>query len=279
MDFATYPVINQANSCPKEETQMNKTYLEKADSNWIGLYRIGGAAALISALMYIITLVVYIPANLANPPPETVLEWFNVFEDSPITGLFFLGLGDVIIMILWGPISLALYRVLKKSSKSWSLIATTFVFVGMAVFLATNTAFSMLSLSQEYAAATTEAEQSMLLAAGQAMLAVSRGTGGLYTGMQLVWLAGFILSIIMLRSEAFSKTTAWVGILGLGLLVVGVIGGGHYTSTGEYTALQGAIVAVQYIGGGLLSLAWYILVGLRLWRLGKPGGKMLSQQS
>ncbi|UCH60245.1 MAG: hypothetical protein JSV61_01885 [Anaerolineales bacterium] len=70
-------------------------------------------------------------------------------------------------------------------------------------------------------------------------------------------------------SEAFNKATAWVGILGLGLLVVGIVGGGHYTSTGEYTAMQGIIVFIQYVGGGLLSLAWYILVGLRLWKLGK----------
>jgi len=141
----------------------------------------------------------------------------------------------------------------------------------VAVFIATNTAFSMLSLSQEYMAAATEAEKSTLLEAGQAMLAITRGAGQLYAGMQLVWFAGLILSIIMLRSEAFSKATAWVGILGLGLLVAGIIGGGHYTSTGEYSAIQGITVAVQYVGGGLLSLAWYILVGLRLWKLGQTG--------
>ena len=104
------------------------------------------------------------------------------------------------------------------------------------------------------------------------MLAVTRGTGHLYFGMQLVWLSGLVLSVIMLRSEAFSKTTAWVGILGLGLLVVGIIGGGHYTSTGDYTLFQGIIVAVQYVGGGLLSLIWYILVGLRLIKLGRSEG-------
>jgi hypothetical protein len=228
---------------------MSKTSLETADSIWNSLYKIGGAAALICALMYLVTLAIYIPANLASPPPETVNEWFIVFQNSPITGLFFLGLGNIIIMILWGPMSLALYIVLKQSNRTWSLIATPLIFVGIAVFLATNTAFSMLSLSQEYAVATTEAEKSILLGVGQAMLAVSKGTG-LYTGMELVWFAGVIFSVIMLRSEAFSKATAWVGILGLGLLVVGITGGGHYTSTGEYTAIQGAIVAIQYIGGG-----------------------------
>jgi hypothetical protein len=208
--------------------------------------------------MYVITLIIYVPANLASPPPETVLEWFTVFEDRPITGLFFLGLGDIVIMLLWGPMALALYAVLKQSNRTWSLIATTFVFVGMAVFLATNTAFSMLSLSQEY---------------------VTRGSGSLYTGMQLVWLSGFILSIVMLRSEAFSKANAWVGILGMGFLVIGVVGGGHYTSTGDYTTIQAAIIALQYIGGGLLSLAWYILVGLRLWKLGKVEGNTVLNQS
>jgi fumarate reductase subunit D len=246
---------------------------ETIDFSWRGLYTIGGAAALICALMYLITLGVYVPANLASPPPETVLEWFTVFEDSPITGLFFLGLGDIVIMILWGPMALALDAALKRSNRTWSMIATSFVFVGMAVFLATNTAFSMLSLSQEYALAATEAEKSILLAAGQAMLTVSRGTGALYTGMPLVWLAGVIISVVMLRSEAFSRATAWVGILGLGLLVVGILGGGHYTSTGESTAVQSAIVAVQYIGGGLLSLAWYILVGLRLLKIGRTEGR------
>jgi hypothetical protein len=38
----------------------------------------------------------------------------------------------------------------------------------MAVFLATNTAFSMLSLSHKYASASAEAEKSILLANGSA---------------------------------------------------------------------------------------------------------------
>ena len=256
---------------------MNKDFTESADSNWNSLYKVGGVAALFCAAMYLIVLAVYIPANLASPPPETILEWFKVFEESRITGLFYLGIGDVLIMILWGPLALALYVVLRQANKTWTLIATPFVFVGMGVFLATNTAFSMLSLSQEYAAAATETEKSMLLAAGQAMLAITRGSGVLYTGMPLVWLAGVVFSIVMLQSDAFSKATAWVGILGLGLLAMGVIGGGHYTSTGEYTTLQAAVIALQYIGGGLLSLAWYIMVGLRLLKFGRADAEGISQ--
>lgn len=239
------------------------------DMPWRELYKVGGAAALLCALMYLVTLAVYVPANLASPPPETVLDWFTVFANSPITGLFYLGLGDVIIMILWGPMSLALYLALKKTNRIWSLIATPFVFVGMAVYLATNTAFSMLSLSQEYAVATTEVQKSILLAAGQAMLAITRGTGVLYAGMPLVWIAGLIYSVVMLRSADFGKATGWVGILGFGLLLIGIPFGGHYTATGDTTALQTAMIALQYVGGGLLSLAWYFLVGWRLVKIGR----------
>jgi hypothetical protein len=219
--------------------------------------------------MYLITLAVYVPANLANPPPESVAEWFGVFQASPIIGLFYLGLADAIIMILWGPMSLVLYFVLRQTSRTWATIATPFVFVGMTVFLATNTAFSMLFLSNKFSAATSEAARTGLLSAGEALIATSQGTGGRYAGMALAWLAGLVLSILMLRSKAFSKATAWVGIVGLGLLIVGTPFGGHYTDTGTPTAAQIALTALQYVGGGLLSLVWYILVGLRLLKISR----------
>jgi hypothetical protein len=257
---------------------MNEIDAGNADSNRNSLYRIGGVAALTCALMYVIALGVYVPAYRAGPAPATVLEWLTLFQTNPLRGLFFLGLADVVIMILWGPLALAIYDALRASGKTWARIAVSFVFVGMAVYLATNTALSMLSLSHRYAVAATEAEKTVILAAGQALISVSEGTGGQYTGMPLVWLAGLVFSIIMLRSKAFSKATAWVGILGLGLLVTSMPFAG-YTTTGPTTAIVSAVIAVTYTGGGLLSLAWYILVGLRLLKSGQPQGNVQPQQS
>jgi hypothetical protein len=244
------------------------TDVVNADSNEQHLYSIGGAAALLCALMYVIASIILVPANRASPPPATPLEWFTLFQNSPLTGLFYLGLADVVIMLLWGPLSLTLYFILRQFNPAWSLIATSFVFVGIAVFLATNIAFSMLSLSQQYAAATTEAEKASLLAAGQTLLAISQGTGGQYLGMPLAWLGGLILSLAMLHGLAFSKLTAWTGILGLGLLIVSVPFAG-YTTAGPTTGVVSAIIAVTYMGGGLLSLVWYILVGRKLLTLGR----------
>jgi len=50
-------------------------------------------------------------------------------------------------------------------------IAMTFALLGVGIFFATNNPFSMLSLSDQYAAATTNAQRSTILAAGQAVLA------------------------------------------------------------------------------------------------------------
>ncbi len=249
-----------------------------ADSRWRSLYRIGGAAAWLCAAMYLITMAVYLPAYRAGPPPTTVLEWFTLFQTSPLTGLFFLGLADVVIMILWGPMSLALYTALHPSNKTWALIATTCIFVGMAVYLATNISFSMLSLSQQYAVAVTPADKSVLLAAGQTMLAVSQGTGGQYAGMPLAWLGGLILSVVMLQSKAFGKLPAWAGILGLVSLEVTIPFSSYTTGPAAGSALEAAVIAFTMIGG-LLSLAWYILVGLDLWKLANHASQVLSHGS
>jgi hypothetical protein len=91
-------------------------------------------------------------------------------------------------------------------------IALTFGLVGIAAYFASSTAFNMLSLSDQYAAATTDAQRSMFLAAGQAMVAIWTGTafdvGYVIEGVSLL-----IIAVVMLRSTVFSKVTASVGIL------------------------------------------------------------------
>ena len=257
---------------------MEKPSSEDVDPTWNGLYKVGGSAALIIAAMYLLAMVIYIPANLAGPPPSTVLEWFTLFQNDRLTALFFLGFADIIIMICSGPMFLALYAVLRRTNRTWMVIATSFAFVGMAVYLATNTVFSMRSLSDQFAAATTEAQKSLFLAAGQATIAMVEGTGGRYMGLPLVWISSLIVSVVMLQSKVFSKATAYVGIVGFALLAAS-IPFATYTTTGESTAAVAAIIFVTYIGGGLLSLAWYILVAVRLLRLGRLEGGTTPQPS
>ena len=100
--------------------------------------------------------------------------------------------------------------------------------VGTTLFFASREAtFGMLSLSNQYAVASTDTERAMLLAAGQALLTIYNGTA-----FDLSYIFGgiviLILSVVMLQSNVFSKATAYVGIvMGVLMLVpptVGTIG-------------------------------------------------------
>jgi hypothetical protein len=248
-------------------TQVTNT--ETADSGYKSLYKLGGAAALIVVALTLGETIGFI----FYPQPSTARDWFTLFQRNRITGLFgFWGL-EVPMYAMFAPVFLALYVVLRKVNPGLVLVALTFALLGIGVFFATNNPFPMLSLSNQYAAATTDAQRSALLAAGETVLANTgqRAVGGFNLGLFLVSVAGLITSSVMLRSDSFSKSTAYVGILA------------HTLSLADYlrqALTQSEIVALFVILSGALSLViWYILVGRRLYQLGCPEGKMLSKQS
>jgi hypothetical protein len=125
-------------------------YRESLDASWNGLYKIGAIAALISAAIVPIQIVVFI----VWPPPSSVVEWFALFRENRLVALIDLDLLLVVDNVLLVPIFLALYRLLRRASESLIAIAIAFAFIGIAMFIATNPALEMLSLSQQYAAAT-----------------------------------------------------------------------------------------------------------------------------
>ena len=76
----------------------------------------------------------------------------------------------------------------------------------------------MISLSEKYAAATTEATRAQFLAAGEAILATDiwHGTGAIIGGI-LVQSSAVLISVVMLHSTVFGKITAYLGIVMHGL--------------------------------------------------------------
>lgn len=91
-------------------------------------------------------------------------------------------------------------------------IALILQLVATATYFASTVAFEMLSLSNQYATATTEVERSIFLAAGQAMLDTWQGTA-FDVSYVLSGLALLIVSAVMLRSHRlFSKVTGYAGL-------------------------------------------------------------------
>ena len=193
------------------------------DPRWNRLYKVGGVAAWIAVLLFRrwlaaefllfrgIGIIRFGPRTM----PSSVIDWFTLFHTNRLVGLTFFNVFDMVNYLLVGLIFLALYAALRQVNRSYMTLATALALLGIAVYLASNQAFSMLTLSHQYAVATTDAQRSMLLAAGQALLAIhdpnAPGPGAV--GFFLVTVAGLIISAVMLRSGVFGKITAYTGIL------------------------------------------------------------------
>jgi hypothetical protein len=233
------------------------------DSNWKSLYKVGGAAALMAVLVGLSEIIItFLPGGGMSSGIVTVVDWFTLFQNNWFLGLRNLGLLNIGLTALAIPIFFALYAAHRRVNQAYAALAMIIAFIGVAVFFATNRAFPMLELSRQYAAAATDAQRSMLVAAGQAMLSVGQShTPGTFIGFFLTEVAAIVISIVMLRSQVFSKASAYAGILGFGLLLI------FEVCSSFVPALDVAIIFA--IGGGLLSMAWYILIARRLFQLGQ----------
>jgi hypothetical protein len=191
---------------------MKTVNIQTVDSKWGNLCRISGVAALIAGVLFRRNIGAEILLFTGQTPPNTVADWFTLLQNNSLLGVSLLNIFDVVNYALVGIMFLGLYAALKQTNRDFMVLAATVGLVGTAVYLASNTAFSMLSLSNQYAAAATEAEKATFIAAGQTLLAMGQSTG-VYTSLLLVAVAGFIMSVVMLQSKIFGKVTAYVGIL------------------------------------------------------------------
>lgn len=238
---------------------MSELSVEKEDLKWKSLYRIGGMAAILAAVLLLIEIIVF----TIWPQPTTAIGHFTLIESNKFIGLIDFYLLEFIAYILFIPMFFAIYVALKRFNESYMALAIILAIVGITIFLATNNPFSMLSLSNQYMTATTEAQKSMLLAAGQAMLVNTnqRAVGGFNTGFLLISIAGLLYSVVMLHSDIFSKKIAYAGIFAFAISLVDYF---------RVIFLPSEVILILVIAvlSGILLLIWLILVGRRLMQLG-----------
>jgi hypothetical protein len=244
-------------SQPELNTMSKAGFVEP---RWKGLYKLGGISILISLILIPVSIIVYI----AWPMPHTASEAFALFQDSPIAGLLSLDLLYLIGNIVAIPLFLALYIVLRRTAEATMLIATTLGLAGIAALFSARPILEVYSVSQQYAAATTEIQRATYLAIGDALLAHLDGTA-----FQLHYFLGsaalLIISVVMLRSRVFSKATAYTGILA-NVLVFGL-----------YVPKIGILLSILSVFPFLTI--WYILIARRLFQLGKAEGKPSIQEA
>jgi hypothetical protein len=236
---------------PKHLNHQNRiTDMNNTDSRWKWLYKIGAAAA----LLFVVFLPIQILVFFVSPPPDSILGWFALFQNSRLVGLLDLDLLLMVDQVLTMLIFLALYVALRETSESFMAVGLVLGLASTVLFIASNPAFAMLSLSDQYAAATTDAQRAALLAAGQATMTMWQGSA-FQASYFLGSIAPIIFSAVMLRTSLFSKATAYFGILA------------NVIALGLYVPVIGTYISIFSV---VFLWVWCILLGLRFFSLGRP---------
>jgi hypothetical protein len=222
------------------------------DSSWKRIYWAGGISALLASLVYIVALVVEIslgeyPTSGGAAVLEFIAEHRSVYILQQI-----LWLAPSVLLII---VFLALYPALKDLDKSIAAIGAVLGISSWAVTLAYPATGggspALVYLSDQYVAATTDAQRATFVAAAEGFIAqnyVPTIMGVLETFVIL------IVSLLMLKG-VFLKGVAYLGI-----------------ATGAIGIISEAlkpILGFGYIVYGVLVMVWIIAIGWELLRLAR----------
>jgi hypothetical protein len=236
-----------------------------ADPAWKRVYQLGGVAALIAVVFFFADIIIFVGGGAQ---PASAGEWFSLLQRDRVGGLLHLLFPDLLGLILLAPLVLSLYAVLRHTHAAYAALSAMLAFLGVALVLAANSNYALLYLGERYAAASSEAQRALFLAAAESALAQSTwGTGPLVAGALLEG-ALTLFSCLMLCDTVFGKRIGWLGIVAHGLdlahavaflLLVPLV------NTGTAVAVGTPLLAI----GGTFQFFWYTLVGVRLLQLAR----------
>jgi hypothetical protein len=238
---------------PSSEPRQEAAAAERVEPTWKPLYRAAGAAALLSIVFTFLAVIVFI----VNPPPTTITAWFDLFQRNSLLGVLDLDLLMLVTYVLMGVVYVALYGALRRGHTPVMALATLCGLASIVTYISSNIAFNMLVLSGQYANATTEAQRSAIRAAGHAMLAIWQGTA-YDVSYVLGGVATLLVAAVMLRSHAFGRGTAYVGVV-LGVLML-------------VPATGGAIWRYMSLVSLVPTVIWLALLARRFFQLTRQDG-------
>jgi hypothetical protein len=224
-----------------------QTYASAIGSADKRLFRVGGLAAFAIGAAYIAIIALY---ATVGAPPVGGEAWLNYLAGK--TGAWWAIVGvSVLTNFLFVPVALALYFALSRVNRIAMLIGVAFVGLFVTLELAVNwvSYASLIMLSQDYLAATSDSQRAILVAAASYPSAVIASPLALVYAIGTLSF-GFLVIGVVMRQGVFNKLTAYVGIL------TGILG---------IVAVAGVSIAV--ILNAVSATLWLFLVGYRLYRL------------
>lgn len=233
-----------------------------SDTQSKALYRVAGTMALFIALAGLIDAMASMGIEARDNRTVAISEWFTLFQTNRFAAFSSLGVINIITLSLGIPIYLAFPQAHRQDHPALAALASIFFFIGVAVYLSSNTVFSLFAVSRQYASAP-EAQKPLLEAAGRALLAQGADlTPGTFLGLCLTQIAGLLITSVMARGNVFGKWTGRAGLAGFSLMsiffILTAFGPEHYN-----TAM---LLAAP---GGLILVTYQILLARRFYQLGR----------
>lgn len=226
------------------------------------LYRAAGTLALLVVFIGLIDATTSMGMEARDNSTIPMIEWFTLFQTNPFAAFSRLGIINMITLSLSVPIYLAFTQAFQQRRPALAALASLLFFVGTAVYLSSNTVFSLFAVSQQYAAAA-EVQKPVLEAAGRALLAQGADlTTGTFVGFCITQIAGLLITSGMLRGEVFGKWTGLAGLVGYSLMSV------FFILTAFVPAQYDTAMLVA-APGALIMITYQILLARRFFQLGK----------
>lgn len=222
------------------------------DPSWRGLYQAGGVSAVLFVVLVLAAIVIVVVA----PPPlnangATTLQYVASHKALYIIEQALWLALSVFAMVVY----LALFEALKHVNKSYAALGALAGFVSWALGLAIPTtgggAPVLVYLSDQYMTATTAAQHTAFATAAEVFIAENNITTAVGV---LAPLGMLIISLVMLKG-VFPKSIAWLGIITGALGIVS-------------EALR-PLIGPGYFVYGILLPAWFLVVGWKLYLLGR----------
>lgn len=218
------------------------------------MFRLAAFAAVLVTVLIPVQALVFI----LIPPPQTVPEYFVLFERNPLLGLLDLDLLLTIDYLAMIPFYLALFVSIERVARTWAALALIAGLFSLVLYLFSREAtFSMWLLSSQHASADATADKAALIGAGQTLLTLYNG-GTFGISYVLGAISTLIFSTVLLRRRVFGRLPGIVGIVtGITMLIP--------PNVGEV----GVVIAMLSL---IPTVAWLILLSRAFFKLVRDSG-------
>ena len=241
---------------------MNRSKIE-TDARWINFYKVAAIASLLIVLVGLVDIVTsMMGGEVHENSAVNMVDWFMLFQTNRLGALGNLGLFNILTLSLGLPLYLALFNIHRQTDPSFGGLAVLLFVMGTGIYISSNSIFSILALSDQYAVAS-EAQKPLLEAAGRALLAQGADlTPGTFMGFFFTQCAAILMAFVILQGGVFNKTTGWLGVAGFGIMLV-------FFFIAAFVPGQFNTAVMISAPGGLLLMAYQILLARRLFQLAK----------